>query len=115
MLFVLVVVGIAMFFLAPGFHRDPGITRFRICQNNLRAIEMAKELYALDHDLWTNNIIVTNNLVTPEMLTTNYIKHGFVKLHCPDDGIYSPNGLLEKPTCSFSVKDKRHAFPDHKE
>ncbi len=87
---------------------------YMYCVNNLRQIENAKEMYAEEYSLMTNGTIVTNVLLHPEQLSTNYIKHSFTNLVCPLGGKYAINRLSEAPTCSFQSQDKRHSIPSGK-
>jgi hypothetical protein len=83
---------------------------YQDCINNLRLIESAKEYFGETHGLITNGVIVSNVVLTPSQLSTNYILRGFDGLHCPDGGTYFINALSEDPTCSFVTKDERHSL-----
>jgi competence protein ComGC len=62
------------------------------CINNLRRIEGAKELWALEHPGSTNNAPTMQDL-------SQYFKG--TKLECPTGGTYSINAVGEPPRCSI--------------
>ncbi len=109
---VFLAVVVVAFLIAPALCRSPYQRQpYHACRNNLRQIELAKAMYALDHNLMTNDSFISGVVVTPAQLTTNYIRHGWSAFRCPCGGVYSPNRLSQKPTCSYSIKDKKHALP----
>jgi hypothetical protein len=81
-----------------------------LCCNNLRQIQYAKEEFAENHGYISNKVVVTDATFTADDLSTNYIRGGFVALHCPKGGTYSINKLSEDPSCSFASQDERHSF-----
>lgn len=95
--------------LAPSFVSRP-VEPHAICRSNLYQIKMAKQMYAKEHALITNDTLVTDAILVPDQLSTNYIKHGFVRLHCPEGGSYSIGRLSEDPMCSSASQDERHSI-----
>jgi hypothetical protein len=104
-----VVVALLIFLVAPGFVSKP-VQPHSLCRNCLYQIEMAKQMFAEEHGFMTNDTIVTDVVLTPAQLSTNYIKHGFAGLHCPEGGTYSINKLSEDPTCSFATQNEKHSL-----
>jgi hypothetical protein len=92
------------------------IRPYQRCRTILRQIKMAKEMYALEHGA-SNGVLQADTILTPDQLSTNYIKHGFSGLVCPLGGQYSINRLSEVPTCSYASQDVRHSLqkPENRE
>ena len=106
----LLVAALAIFFAIPAFVGVPRVEPYMRCVANLRAIEMAKELYAEEHHLMSNGVVLVDDILTPGQFSTNHLTHGFASLVCPLGGTYSINRLSQLPTCSFASQDKRHSL-----
>ncbi|MDA3800387.1 MAG: DUF2059 domain-containing protein [Kiritimatiellae bacterium] len=71
-----------------------------ICRNNLRMIDAAKEMAALELEL-SNGSSVTEDQIS------GYIKDGASSLECPSCGTYGIGPIGESPTCTVTS----HALP----
>jgi hypothetical protein len=79
----------------PNFVRARETAQRNACINNLRQIEAAKELFALDKGAEIGQPITEQNL-------DPYLRAGFRSFTCPAGGIYSINVIGEEPTCSIT-------------
>lgn len=72
-----------------------GTMNVNACKSNLRRIEAAKAMWALDNQ--------KKNTDTPTMLDLqpSFGSGPNGELVCPDGGVYTPGNLGEKPTCSI--------------
>ena len=71
------------------------------CVNNLHALQLAKQQWAKDHHKKPADIPTLDDLVG----TNKYITGWLV---CPAYGIYSPNSVTNKPTCSLNEPGHRY-------
>ena len=62
-------------------------------EQNLRAIQGAKEAWAQDYHKWNSDVPTDADLFGPD----RYIRE---KPLCPKDGFYSLNCVTNRPTCS---------------
>jgi competence protein ComGC len=82
----------------PNFVKARETAQKNLCLNNLRRIEGAKEVWALQNNKDTNS--------TPTMQElTPFLKGNVTRLHCPAGGAYSINKVGVPPTCSISSHD----------
>src|SRR6185437_5515042 len=105
--YVTIALGIVLIpFLAaiaiPNFVKARATAQKNVCINNLRAIDRAKQQWALEHSK------SADDTPTPEDLNP-YIPGGYDHLHCPADGEYTIGKVSEPPTCS--IPD--HTLSDH--
>jgi len=78
----------------PNFVKAREMAQRNMCINNLRRIEGAKEVWALQNPGKTNT--------APTILDLSpYLNGNVVKLECPAGGTYSINALGEPPSCSI--------------
>ena len=87
---VVAIIGLLAAIAIPSFLRARTTSQQNSCVNNLRQIDGAKDVYALE-----------NNNATPGALTalvSTYIKRTPV---CPANGTYNLNALTATPTCSI--------------
>jgi hypothetical protein len=82
---------------------DPSDAQQKICANNLRSIDAAKQQWALENKKTGADVPTWADLViylSPELGNTNVLK-------CPSGGIYTLGPMSNKPTCSIPG----HALP----
>ena len=78
----------------PNFVKARSSAQMNFCINNLRQIDGAKQMWALEHR--------KEQADTPTPQDINpYLKGGFESMHCPAGGSYSIGSVGEVPTCSI--------------
>jgi len=101
-------VGIGLFILMipllaaiaiPNFVKARSVAQKNSCINNLRAIDLAKNQWALENNKTNLDEVPTIQEIQP------YLPKPFESLRCPAGGVYTINTLRGPPTCSV---------PDHK-
>lgn len=103
-------------FAIPNFVRDPWTSPFNACINNLRQIDSAKNRWALEHNIVSNDIITIND-IRPYIESER--NNCFIKLDakgnlpkCPSGGVYRIGKVSEVPTCSLgSTVTPAHVLP----
>ena len=86
----------------PNFVRARNVAMTNICLNNLRQVDGAKQMWALENK--------KDDSQTPTGQDLNkYLKRGFNTFVCPAGGSYSINPVGQKPTCSIPG----HRLPDN--
>jgi hypothetical protein len=88
----------------PNFVKARDTAQKNVCVNNLRAIDAAKQQWALENKKYGYEVPTEKDL-------DPYIKGGFASLHCPKDGIYSINSVDVAPTCSIPDHVLSQAYP----
>jgi competence protein ComGC len=78
----------------PNFVKAREVAQKNACINNLRLIEGAKNMWAVEAKK------ESTDTPTPQDLDT-YLKNGFSALKCPAGGVYTINPVGESPTCSI--------------
>lgn len=79
----------------PNFLKARETAQQKICINNLRRIDGAKQVWAFQNHKDTNS--------TPTMQDLNpFLKGNVTSLRCPAGGTYSINKIGDTPTCSIS-------------
>ena len=100
---LLIVVGLAFAltsFLAVGsFVQARNVAAGKLCIDNLRQINGAKQTWALENHKGTNDVVTWENIR----------QYTLYKFQCPKGGTYILGKVGEKPRCSF---DKMHVLPD---
>jgi hypothetical protein len=76
----------------PNFVRARATAQRNLCINQLRQLEGAKQLWALDHQKETNTVPTFTDLAP-------YLKGGMPV--CRAGGVYQINAVGERPTCSI--------------
>jgi hypothetical protein len=84
----------------PNFVKARQVAQMNACINNLREIDGAKQIWALQNRKETNDTPTAENL-------TPFLKKSFSSYQCPAGGIYRINEVGEVPTCS--IQDHRLA------
>lgn len=95
-----IVIGLSIFMIPlmaaiaiPSFAKARDVSMQKVCLNNLRMIEVAKEQYALEQDL-ADGTSVTEVNIAP------YIHGDFSALQCMQQGVYSLNPIGTHAACS---------------
>jgi hypothetical protein len=83
------------------FHKQKQKTDALICRNNLRMIDAAKEMAALE-------LALSNGSAVTEKQISGHIKDGFSSLKCPSGGTYEIGLIGKSPTCTVTS----HALPE---
>jgi competence protein ComGC len=78
----------------PNLVKAREVAQMNACRNNLRQIEGAKQVWALEHKKEQTDSPTAEDL-------SAYVKNGFHSLMCPAGGTYSINAVNESPTCSI--------------
>ena len=90
---VVLIIGILLAIAVPNFLKARESSRAKACVANLKAIQSAKEQWAMDNK--------KNNTDTPNMTdlvgTAAYIR---TTPACPSNGTYTVNSVGADPTCS---------------
>jgi len=82
----------------PNFVKARETAQKNMCLNNLRRLDGAKQLWALEKNKDPNS--------TPTMLDlAPYLKGNVADLRCPAGGAYSLNKMGQVPTCSIASHD----------
>ena len=88
------VIGLMAAIAIPNFVKARTTAQINACVNNLRQIDSAKQLWAMEHKKEAADTPTAQDLDA-------YIKTGFSTLKCPAGGTYRINAVGEKPTCSI--------------
>jgi len=83
------------------FHQLKQKTDANICRNNLRMIDMAKDMAALE-------LALSNGSSVTEKQISGQIKDGYSSLECPSGGSYDIGTIGEPPTCTVTS----HGLPE---
>ena len=100
---VVLIIGILLAIAVPNFIRARETSRSKACISNLKQVDSAKEQYAMDNKLTTNDTsVATDTLNGSTNLTgpTAYIKNAVV---CPSGGTYTVGNIGVNPTCNIGV------------
>ncbi|MFA4944508.1 MAG: O-antigen ligase family protein [Lentisphaeria bacterium] len=98
---VVTIIGLLAILAIPSFLKSRALSRANICVNNLRLIDSAKSILALEKRL-------EEEVVPSEADVDKYIK---TKPFCPAGGTYDYASIGEAPKCSYATEDPRHALP----
>jgi prepilin-type N-terminal cleavage/methylation domain-containing protein len=97
---VVLIIGILVAIAVPNFVRARESARARACVRNLRAIDSAKEQYAMDNRLSHGSTMPALSTFCGSG-TTTYIKGSAPT--CPSSGTYTVNNLGTDPVCSIGT------------
>jgi len=78
----------------PAFVKARNVAMTNLCINNLRQIDAAKQMWALDNKKDESQTPTGQDL-------EKYLKRPFNTFFCPARGTYSINPVGQKPTCSI--------------
>lgn len=92
---VVLIIGVLMSIAVPSFIQARQSGRKSSCLANLKAIETAKEQWAMDNKKANGDTVTITNLVG----LTLYIKS---TPSCPEAGTYTVNNIGTAPTCTVS-------------
>lgn len=70
----------------------------KICKNNLKMIDLAKEQWALDNKKSSDALPTWNDLLDSVSPSAPYLSQ---MPKCPDGGTYTLNAVGKNPTCSI--------------
>jgi prepilin-type N-terminal cleavage/methylation domain-containing protein len=92
------IIGVLIAIAVPGWIRQRSISQARVCQQNLRSIDEAKEMCALAESYESGHVLVWDDIYTP-----NNIQHSFLKNRpvCPTGGSYILHPVGTFPECSL--------------
>jgi prepilin-type N-terminal cleavage/methylation domain-containing protein len=105
---VLAIIGIIVAITIPGWIRQRESSRGVACQENLTKIEYAKEMYAYEYKLTSGHEVDMSDLWKED--GTGYLKHA---PECPAGGIYYPNPISVKPSCTYFRHEIFSSSPTH--
>jgi general secretion pathway protein G len=88
------IIGLLAAIAIPNFVKARTTAQMNACVTNLRQIESAKQMWALEHKKETTDTPTAQEL-------DPYIPGGFSHLKCPAGGTYTINAVSEKPACSI--------------
>jgi type II secretory pathway pseudopilin PulG len=100
-MFVVAIIGLMALLAVPAYFRTQAATAKGNCINNLRVIDVAKEMYALDQNL-PNGASVTGNDI--EL----FLKVPYSAIVEPLNGTYYINAIGVEPECSLG---EPHVLP----
>jgi prepilin-type N-terminal cleavage/methylation domain-containing protein len=89
---VILIIGVLLAIAVPNFFKARANSYTKTCVSNLTEIDRAKEQFAMSHNLTAGADIAQTEL------SPDYIR---VWPQCPANGIYSINGVDDRPTCSL--------------
>jgi prepilin-type N-terminal cleavage/methylation domain-containing protein len=93
---VVAVIGLLATIALPSFVKARSSSQSRVCMNNLRVLDSAKEQAAMAYR-WANDTLVDGTAKTTNCL--EYIKGGKLP-SCPSSGTYTWCNIGTMPTCS---------------
>ena len=99
---VVAIIGLLAAIAIPNFMGARTSARRQACIANLKQIEGAKQIYALDNNLADDAACAWDNLVP------DYIK---VQPTCPSSGVYTIGIISATPSCSKAADPDGHALP----
>ena len=88
------IIGLMATIAIPNFVKARTTAQTNFCISNLRQIDGAKQLWAMEHKKEATDTPTAQELEV-------YLKKGFGALKCPAGGTYRINAVGEKPTCSI--------------
>ncbi len=100
---VVAILGILLAIAVPGWLRQRTISQARVCQENLRQIDGAKELLAISTGLANGDTLTWDDLFVEGNPQRSYLEHGVP--NCPAGGNYSLNPIGERPGCTIGEID----------
>lgn len=100
---VVLIIGILLAIAVPQFMRARAKSQGSTCVGNLRQIESAKEMFAMENKL-ANGAPVTINDIWP-----TYIRQSN-KPECPSGGTYTIDNVGTNPTCSYTDANFPHVL-----
>jgi prepilin-type N-terminal cleavage/methylation domain-containing protein len=92
---VVAIIGLLAAIAIPNFVRGRVTAQQNACINNLRQIESAKQVWALEHRKLTGDSVGESDLIGP----TLYIKH---RPECPANGTYDYMPIGTNVTCTVT-------------
>lgn len=92
------IIGILIAIAVPSWVRARTLSQARVCQQNLKAIDEAKEMYALEEHLNAGAPVTWDDLWHPSDREQSYL-HRFPV--CPVQGEYAIHPISELPECSL--------------
>lgn len=93
--FSIVILPLLLAIAIPNFVKARDMAQTNVCIENLRRIEGAKEMWALENKKTTTDIPTGHDL-------EKYMKVSFAGLKCPAGGVYSVKAVGDQPTCSIA-------------
>ncbi len=100
---VVLIIGILLAIAVPQFMKARAKSQARSCVGNLRQIEAAKEMFAMENKL-ANGAPVTMNDIWP-----TYIRQSN-KPDCPNSGTYTVDVVGTPPACSYTDPNFPHTL-----
>ncbi len=100
---VVAIIGILLAVALPGWMRYRYISQARVCQENLRILDEAKEQLALVEGLNGGTLVSWDQLYVAGDRTKCYLDRGIPV--CPADGEYILNPISTLPECSVGRLD----------
>lgn len=91
--FMVIMIPLLAAIAIPSFVKARDTAQLNACVNNMRQLDSAKEMVALDKGY------ATGTKITEEEVK-EYLKNGFSGLVCPKGGSYTINPLGQNPSCS---------------
>ena len=88
------IIGMLAAIAIPNFVKARTTAQMHACINNLRQIEGAKEMWAMENKKEKTDTPTAQDL-------EGYLRGGFSALKCPAGGVYTINAVGEAPTCSI--------------
>lgn len=104
---VVVIIGILLNMAMPGLVRARESARSKACIKSMKAIDSAKEQYALDNRLPAGS---ADPGFTPLVGASLYLKTQPV---CPSGGTYTVQPIGTLPTCNISNNVSNTPYDDH--
>lgn len=96
---VIAIVSILLVIAIPGWIRSRSVSQARVCQQNLRLIDEAKEMLALSEGLDAGAIVTWDDLYNPTDRALSYLDRGIPV--CPSGGTYALHPISSYPECSL--------------
>ena len=100
---VVAIIGILLAIAVPGWMRYRYVSQARVCQENLRIIDEAKEQLALVEGLSGGTVVEWDQLYVAGDRGKCYLDHGIPA--CPASGDYILNPISTLPECSVGRLD----------
>jgi competence protein ComGC len=88
------IIGLLAAIAIPNFVKARTTAQMNMCVSNLRQIDGAKQIWAMEHKKEATDTPTAQDL-------DSYIKGGFSHLKCAAGGTYQIHAAGEKPTCSI--------------
>lgn len=104
---VIMIIAVLIAMAVPNFIRARETSRRKTCIGNMKQIDSAKELWAMDNRAEAGDPVLMGDIAGPG----KYMKGPATGPSCPAGGVYTVNPIGTNPACSLSGAPELHVLP----